>query len=67
MTPKNHIFQSMKTVMEGLGQTLKGNMTNHVISESQMEGLDMIYFDDFLGNGDVDNQNKSVVCRLHVL
>jgi hypothetical protein len=51
----------MKTVMEGLGNVLKGNMTDHVISEAKMEGTDMIYFDDFLGDGDVDNKGNKVV------
>ena len=51
----------MKTVMEGLGNVLKGNMTDHVISEAKMEGTDMIYFDDFLGDGDIDNKGNKVV------
>ena len=55
------LFQVMKTVMEGLGNVLKGNMTDHVISEAKMEGTDMIYFDDFLGDGDVDNKGNKVV------
>lgn len=51
----------MRTVMEGLGSALKGNMTQHVISQSKMEGNDMIYYDDFLGDGDIDNNKKHVV------
>ena len=51
----------MRTVMEGLGTALKGNMTTHVISQTKMEGADMIYFDDFLGDGDIDNNGKPVV------
>ncbi|VDI64192.1 Hypothetical predicted protein, partial [Mytilus galloprovincialis] len=52
--------EAMRTVMEGLGSALKGNMTQHVISQSKMEGNDMIYYDDFLGDGDIDNNKKHV-------
>ncbi|CAG2252670.1 unnamed protein product [Mytilus edulis] len=52
--------EAMRTVMEGLGSALKGNMTQHVISQSKMEGSDMIYYDDFLGDGDIDNNKKPV-------
>ncbi|XP_076087214.1 uncharacterized protein LOC143057729 isoform X1 [Mytilus galloprovincialis] len=52
--------EAMRTVMEGLGSALKGNMTQHVISQSKMEGNDMIYYDDFLGDGDIDNNKNHV-------
>jgi hypothetical protein len=38
----------------------------HVISEAKMEGTDMIYFDDFLGDGDVDNKGNKVVYSIQL-
>lgn len=52
----------MQDVLPVLRSTLETSMTRDVMSKAKEEGEDMLYFDDFLGDGDVDKDNNTVVC-----
>ncbi|KAL3861277.1 hypothetical protein ACJMK2_007320 [Sinanodonta woodiana] len=50
----------MKRVEDYLGESLKTNMTATILNAVISDGNTMIYFDDFLGDGDLDANNKTV-------
>ena len=50
--------------MDTLGEALHTTMTDTVIKQAQHEGQDMVYYDDFLGDGDTDAQGKPIVCTI---
>ncbi|KAK7104725.1 hypothetical protein V1264_019392 [Littorina saxatilis] len=52
---------AMQVVYKTLQPALEKNMTSEVISKAKAMGQDMLYFDDFLGDGDVDAKNNTVV------
>ncbi|PVD26733.1 hypothetical protein C0Q70_14411 [Pomacea canaliculata] len=52
---------AMQEVYPLLKAALETSMTQDVIAKAQQEGEEMIFFDDFLGDGDVDSHNRSVV------
>ncbi|XP_076465682.1 uncharacterized protein LOC143297295 [Babylonia areolata] len=54
--PLPKLMQEMYTVLKG---ALQGPMTKHVTSTGTEEGGDMKYYDDFLGDADVDAHNKT--------
>ena len=51
----------MNTVMEDLKQALCDTMTKTVVKEAVYNTSNMVYYDDFLGNGDQDKDGKPVV------
>jgi hypothetical protein len=51
----------METVRETLGDALKNHMTNVVVKAAKPDGDTMVYFDDFLGDGDISPENKTEV------
>ena len=51
----------METVYSTLRPALEGPMTQAVTSKARTLGQDMVYWDDFLGDGDVDEHNHTVV------
>jgi hypothetical protein len=53
------VYQAMEEVRQTLGTVLQGHMTDVVVKAAQSEGADMVYFDDFLGNGDIGPDNKT--------
>lgn len=55
----------MNTVMEDLKQALCDTMTKTVVKEAVYNTSNMVYYDDFLGNGDHDKDGKPVVCNHH--
>lgn len=55
------LVQAMQEVYPLLKAALETSMTQDVIAKAQQEGEEMIFFDDFLGDGDVDSHNRSVV------
>nr|XP_022343681.1 uncharacterized protein LOC111136844 [Crassostrea virginica] len=50
----------MNTVMEDLKQALCDTMTKTVVKEAVYNTSNMVYYDDFLGNGDQDKDGKPV-------
>ncbi|KAL8575183.1 hypothetical protein ACOMHN_042493 [Nucella lapillus] len=50
------LMQEMYYVLKG---ALQGAMTKHVTSSGTQEGDDMKYYDDFLGDADLDAHNKT--------
>ncbi|KAK3602721.1 hypothetical protein CHS0354_017164 [Potamilus streckersoni] len=51
----------MTTVHDYLGESLKTEMTTAIYNSAVYDGDNMIYFDDFLGDGDLDVDNNTVV------
>ncbi|XP_033764341.1 LOW QUALITY PROTEIN: uncharacterized protein LOC117345375 [Pecten maximus] len=51
---------TMKTAMDILGSALKNNATTIMLKEAVPMGTDMVYYDDFLGDGDTDAEGKPV-------
>ncbi|KAL8564292.1 hypothetical protein ACOMHN_050903 [Nucella lapillus] len=51
----------LREVLDILKPVLEGSMTDAVVSKAQSLTQDMIYFDDFLGDGDVDRHNRTVI------
>jgi hypothetical protein len=61
------VSQAMEEVRQTLGTALQGHMTDVVVKAAQHEGADMVYFDDFLGNGDIGPDNKTKeVCEIYI-
>ncbi|KAK3575711.1 hypothetical protein CHS0354_022342 [Potamilus streckersoni] len=50
----------MRKVQDYLGESLKTSMTDAIMKSVKYHGNTMRYFDDFLGNGDLDMNNKTV-------
>lgn len=46
---------------QNFGNVLRNHVTNVVISLAHSEGTSMLYFDDFLGDGDVTSEGKAEV------
>ena len=53
--------QAMREVHRILKPALEGTMTSDVMKKAKAMGPDMLYFDDFLGDGDVDEHNRTLV------
>ena len=51
----------MNTVMATLRDVLRGTMTERVVNEAKTNGTSMVYYDDWLGNGDNDEHGNRVV------
>nr|KAG5712874.1 hypothetical protein BaRGS_007471 [Batillaria attramentaria] len=51
----------MQDLYPRLRSVLEGPMTQHVVTTGTPEGPDMLYYDDFLGDADLDNNNNTVV------
>lgn len=52
---------AMRSVLEELKDVLKGNMTTRTLNKNpQSEGPDMIFYDDFLGDGDYSENGNPV-------
>ena len=54
-------LQAMLEVYKSLKPALEKSMTLDVTKKAKAMGQDMLYFDDFLGDGDVDKHNKTLV------
>lgn len=52
----------METVMKDLKQALCDTMTKQILKEAVYKTSAMVFFDDFLGNGDRDKDGNPVVC-----
>nr|KAG5710699.1 hypothetical protein BaRGS_035101 [Batillaria attramentaria] len=52
---------AMQEVFPILKSALEKNMTKDIMEKAKAEGQDMLYFDDFLGDGDVDKHNQTLV------
>ncbi|XP_076462140.1 uncharacterized protein LOC143294648 [Babylonia areolata] len=52
---------AMQEVHQLLKPALEGSMSSDVVGKARRLTQDMLYFDDFLGDGDVDRHNKTVV------
>ncbi|KAK7505582.1 hypothetical protein BaRGS_00003327 [Batillaria attramentaria] len=50
----------MQDLYPRLRSVLEGPMTQHVVTTGTPEGQDMLYYDDFLGDADLDNNNNTV-------
>jgi hypothetical protein len=53
----------MQTVYNNLKAVLESAMTHDILQKAQRQGDTMIFFDDFLGDGDVNRKNHTVVGR----
>ncbi|XP_060072158.1 uncharacterized protein LOC132552031 [Ylistrum balloti] len=51
---------TMKAAMDILGDVLRNNATTIMLKEAIPQGTDMVYYDDFLGDGDTDAEGKPV-------
>lgn len=58
----------MEELLPRLESALQGPVTDEILKKSQ-EFEDMIYFDDFLGDADVDSNNVTLVtnCGLFII
>ena len=61
LTIINPFVQAMNTVMTTLQEVLRGTMTERVVNEAKTNGTSMVYYDDWLGNGDIDEHGDRVV------
>ena len=58
----------MQELFPVLQEVLQGAMTRHVTSSGTQDGDDMKYYDDFLGDADLDAHNKTEVwLRIKIL
>ncbi|XP_064611745.1 uncharacterized protein LOC135475740 [Liolophura sinensis] len=55
------LLAPLETVRQKFGNVLRNHVTNVVISQALPEGTAMLYFDDFLGDGDVTGDGKTEV------
>lgn len=51
----------MKDVETRLDTVLHKDMTSSVLNQSKTDQDGSVYFDDFVGDGDLDSQNKTLV------
>ncbi|CAL1548907.1 unnamed protein product, partial [Lymnaea stagnalis] len=54
-------FPVMEPVYTLLKEAAEHEMTNSIVSKAKSEQTEEVYFDDFLGDGDVTHANKSLV------
>ncbi|KAK3602723.1 hypothetical protein CHS0354_017166 [Potamilus streckersoni] len=54
-------YPVMDFVRDSLGEVLKGTMTEAVLNASIPNGDSQVYFDDFVGDGDLDSNNKTII------
>ncbi|XP_076463625.1 uncharacterized protein LOC143295856 isoform X2 [Babylonia areolata] len=52
---------AMQEVYQLLKPALESSMSTDVVRKARRLSQDMLYFDDFLGDGDVDRHNKTVI------
>lgn len=60
-----NVWQILKAVEERLDTALHHDMTSAVLNQSKADGEGHVYWDDFVGDGDLDSDNKTLVTIVH--